>query len=189
MIYIVTTFEKHLDQKHHSHLRSPYVKPSPSHPTRLRKTSGFSLVEVTMALGIIAFSFLTLLGLLQTGLNVFRGSIDRTLAAQISQQILNEKQQTDFTALLAEISPSYRCFSDEGDELRDVKDKNKTIYLARVEIAPATDVPSQGGEAFRNISLAKVTVTIVHQPGGDEKKARWADPQATRYFTSYIPKM
>ena len=39
---------------------------------------GFSLIEITLAIGIIAFAFVALFGLLPTGMQTFRASIDAT---------------------------------------------------------------------------------------------------------------
>jgi len=47
------------------------------------ETAGFSLVEVTLALGVAAFSLLVLLGLLPTGLKTQQSSIQQTTANQI----------------------------------------------------------------------------------------------------------
>ena len=49
-----------------------------SSPRGQRSTAAFSLVEVTLALGIIAFAFVALFGLLPTGLQTFRASVDTT---------------------------------------------------------------------------------------------------------------
>lgn len=60
---------------------------------------GFSLVEITMALGIISVAFVALMGVLPTGLKSFRDSIDRSVTAQIVQRLVNEARQTDFEVL------------------------------------------------------------------------------------------
>ena len=53
----------------------------------LRRTAGFSLVEVTLALGVAAFCLLVLLGLLPTGLKTQQSGIQQTTANQIISQI------------------------------------------------------------------------------------------------------
>src|SRR6266480_5086305 len=53
----------------------------------LRRTAGFSLVEVTLALGVAAFCLLVLLGLLPTGLKTQQSSSQQTTANQIISQI------------------------------------------------------------------------------------------------------
>jgi type II secretory pathway pseudopilin PulG len=52
-----------------------------------RKAFGFSLVEVTLALGVAAFCLLALLALLPAGVKVQQNSIQQTTANQILSQI------------------------------------------------------------------------------------------------------
>src|SRR5438309_3334382 len=49
--------------------------------------AGFSLVEVTLALGVAAFCLLVLLGLLPTGIKTQQSGIQQTTANQIISQI------------------------------------------------------------------------------------------------------
>jgi len=53
------------------------------------RTSGFSLVEVTLALGVAAFCLLVLLGSLPAGLKTQQASIRQTTANQIISQIFS----------------------------------------------------------------------------------------------------
>lgn len=55
----------------------------------LSKAAAFSLVEVTLALGIAAFCLIVLLGLLPTGLKTQQNSIQQTTANQIISQIFS----------------------------------------------------------------------------------------------------
>jgi prepilin-type N-terminal cleavage/methylation domain-containing protein len=50
---------------------------------------GFSLVEVVIALGVISFAMIAILGLVPTGLHTAHTSQDETRAAQIAQGILS----------------------------------------------------------------------------------------------------
>lgn len=74
---------------------------SPSSPriARVRKLdeSGFSLVEITLAIGIIAFAFVALFGLLPSGLSVFRQSIDAANEMWIMQDLNTMIQVTDWS--------------------------------------------------------------------------------------------
>jgi type II secretory pathway pseudopilin PulG len=55
----------------------------------LHRVAAFSLVEVTLALGVAAFCLLVLLGLLPTGLKTQQNSIQQTTANQIISQIFS----------------------------------------------------------------------------------------------------
>ena len=56
----------------------------------LLKTAGFSLVEVTLALGVAAFCLVTVLGLLPTSLKTQQASIQQTTANQIISTIFSD---------------------------------------------------------------------------------------------------
>ena len=55
---------------------------------RPRSRSAFSLVEVTFALGVAAFSFVAVLGMLPAGLKIQQGSVNQTKANAIMLQIM-----------------------------------------------------------------------------------------------------
>src|SRR5262245_28737391 len=56
-------------------------------PPPVRKAFGFSLVEVTLALGVAAICLVTLLGLLPAGTKTQQNGIQQTTANQILSQI------------------------------------------------------------------------------------------------------
>jgi hypothetical protein len=68
-------------------VRIPIANPM---PPCARKTLGFSLVEVTLALGVAALCLVVLLGLLPTGLKTQQSSIQQTTANQIISTIFSD---------------------------------------------------------------------------------------------------
>ena len=68
-----------------------------------RNHSGFSLVEVALAIGIIAFAFVSLFALMPTGLNTFRAAIDTSNETWIMQGMNSMIQTTDFTGDLLDL--------------------------------------------------------------------------------------
>lgn len=54
-----------------------------------RSKGGFSLVEITVAIGVIAFALVGLMGLLSASLNTGKASEDDTRYAAMSQQVLD----------------------------------------------------------------------------------------------------
>lgn len=68
----------------------------------MRKVSAFSLVEVTLAIGIIAIAFVGIFALIPVGLNSSRDAIDDTATSLITQDIYNRVRSevaTDLTAV------------------------------------------------------------------------------------------
>ncbi|MHA3773815.1 Verru_Chthon cassette protein B [Verrucomicrobiota bacterium sgz303538] len=88
-----------------------------SHQFRRLKQAGFSLVEVTLAIGIIAFAFVALLGLIPTGLQVFRESIDSANEMWITQNLNSMIQVTPWSKI--EDLEKYTFYFDEEGRLTD----------------------------------------------------------------------
>jgi type II secretory pathway pseudopilin PulG len=82
-----------------------------------RRRSAFSLVEVVLAVGVISFAFVAILGLLPAGLNQFRQAMDASVGAQIAQRIILECQQTDFD-VLTDSADSRGSRGTPGDNFR-----------------------------------------------------------------------
>lgn len=66
-------------------------------PPFRRYRHAFTLVEVSIALAILAFSFVSVLGMLPVSLGVSQSSIERTHAARIAQRMIALVQQTPFS--------------------------------------------------------------------------------------------
>ncbi len=69
---------------------SPTVTTSDNMKRPLLKTAAFSVVEVTLALGVAAFCLVTVLGLLPTSLKTQQSSIQQTTANQIISTIFSD---------------------------------------------------------------------------------------------------
>jgi uncharacterized protein (TIGR02598 family) len=98
-----------------------WVTPARSLSRLARRRSGnlgFSLVEVTLAIGIIAFAIVPMLGLIPMGLSTSRQAVDNTIEAQIIQQLSNQAQQTDFSQLSSLTTPTVStplCYDSDGN--------------------------------------------------------------------------
>jgi type II secretory pathway pseudopilin PulG len=69
---------------------SPTMTASQNMKRSLAETAAFSLVEVTLALGVAAFCLIAVLGLLPTSLKTQQTSIQQTTANQIISQIFSD---------------------------------------------------------------------------------------------------
>lgn len=104
------------------------MKASPFTFYRRRRKTAFSLVEVVLAVGIVAFAFVGLIALIPAGLNNFRASMNASVGSQIFQRVVSDAEQSDFD-LLTKCDPNYtadssvfselpvRYFDDEGGEV------------------------------------------------------------------------
>ena len=125
----------------------------------LSRHSGFTLIEVTFALGVMSFAFVGLLGLIPAGLQSFRSAIDTSVRSQIVQRVSSEAMQTDFD-LLVSSSPADRYFDDQGAEVSP----QRSTYQVRVSVASKTELPAISTMA-ENPQLATVRIRIANNPG------------------------
>ena len=65
-----------------------------SSPSASRHRQGFSLVEVTLALGIMAFCIVPIFGLLPVGINSNQVSINQTRAASVAANVCADMRAT-----------------------------------------------------------------------------------------------
>ncbi len=92
---------------------------------RLAAQSAFSLIGITLAIGIIAFAFVGLFGLLPTGLQIFRDSVDVSNETWIMQNLNSMVQVTEWPQIvnsLGQPNGDIYYFDEEG-RLTDTRDK------------------------------------------------------------------
>jgi len=77
-----------------SPVSAPLLAPPSARPAA--REAGFSLVEVALAIAVIAFAFVALLALLPAGLTTFRRALDISICTQIAQRIVADAQGADF---------------------------------------------------------------------------------------------
>ncbi|MBC8002242.1 MAG: hypothetical protein H7X97_06610 [Opitutaceae bacterium] len=61
------------------------------------KARGFSLVEITLALGIASFALMAIMGLLSLTLTTSKSSMDDTLLAKMTGDLVNTLRKQDFS--------------------------------------------------------------------------------------------
>lgn len=128
-----------------------------------RRAAGFSLIEVTLALGIIAFAFLAVFGLLPVGLDTFRRSMDRTEAAQIAQRLVAEAQQTPFDNVPSLFGKLY-YFDSEGERLTAADAKSTSGpagYVYSAVIDAATDTVANNNVTGVGISTTRTRLIVI----------------------------
>jgi uncharacterized protein (TIGR02598 family) len=157
------------------------------------RQSGFSLVEVVLAVGVISFAFVAILGLLPAGLHQFRQAMDTSVAAQIAQRIIQDAQQTDFDVLTETVAPAkrdpkstiaftstvypvaggsrtVRYFDEQGNEVV-IKGTTPTqaeradiVYTVNTRIQPWPSLPGAGSSPDTSVSsVGRSLITITVQ--------------------------
>ncbi len=122
--------------------------------------SGFSLIEVTLAIGILGFCMVSIMGLLSVALKFSRQSIDRNLETRMLQNIRAELGQVPYSLLPAEGSyffdaEAYRLASDAGED--------RKAYEATYQTVSEATLPS--GQTNGRVSTCKIRIVNLLRPG------------------------
>jgi len=125
-----------------------------------RRKGGFSLVEVVIAMGIIAFALVPMLGLVPMGLVTSRQAIDTTIEAQIVQQMTGQAQQTDFSSLGTMASTTVTWFDANGN----VTTAANAIYKASFSAPANTTLP--GGTSTTRLDTITIYILSTRSVGG-----------------------
>ena len=140
--------------------------------TRRASAAGFSLIEVTLAIGIIAFAFVALFGLLPTGMQTFRASVDATNDITMLQDMNAMVQVTGWSKLdkLDASSGDVYFFDEEGRRTDTKKDpsndqavKARRLYQVKllVEKAYQPGVPSSSPNSKAEMKDARRVVVVI----------------------------
>ncbi len=143
-----------------------------------RSKSGFSLVEVTLALGLVAFTVTSLLGVLPLALNTYKSTMDSSLRTHILRTIASELDQAPFDTITSSSLPNapFRYFNDQGLELVEASDIAAHAAFKVCFKAVGTQTSAFG---MSNPSLRPVTLEIWNALGQPSK------PEQT--VTLFIP--
>lgn len=128
---------------------------------RCRHASGFSLIEVTLALGVFAFAVLGLMGMIPIALQTHRDAKNETVLSQIKQRLAAEALLTD-GAQLANLSTDEKKFDVEGRELLGTSE-NEVVYRAKITLEPFRTP----GTTLTNSSLQRVVFYALQDPAGN----------------------
>ena len=145
-----------------------------------KRASGFSLPEITMAVGIAAMAIVLLLGLLPSGMNSIQAASNTLAETRIYQQIIGEVQSANWgvtggtaaatipTALQI-YDGAKRLFDDQGTPLPESGANNsmRVNYVARITLEPPGTTAVPGGQPSPNLLGVRIDVAAVPDPGFD----------------------
>lgn len=153
---------------------------APARATGAPGPHGFSLIEVTIALGVAAFALIAILGLLQTGLTSQKATTEQTAATSIATMIYSDLTAAAGTNTTPQLkidlsstppSPQTIYFSEGGKPTGAIGSAAVAAsrYRASVDIKPvATNSKAPTG----------VRILVTWPAAADPAPAQWPAKQA-----------
>src|SRR5437588_2740362 len=160
-----------------------------------KRNTAFSLVEVVIALGVVSFAIVAILGLIPTGLQTSHSSQDETRAAQMAQGILAgmaSQAQMSLTAVKLPVSsgsgPSVDLTNSSTTQLYANNDGqvSQVATGATYNVAVITD-SNVSPDGFDPTFANKVTVQV-RWPADPNPGATPSANQTYRDFVRFISK-
>ena len=131
--------------------------------------AGFSLVEVTLALGILAFALVPMLGMVANGLGSVRAAMNTSVMAEIAQQVRARLGKLNSTALDTQLKQTL-YFDNEGALVATETGGNvvgstaASVYRAVVEKPSRPNVGIFSGQTASS-QIYQVEVIASYAPG------------------------
>jgi hypothetical protein len=152
----------------------------------------FSLVEVALAVGVLAIAIAGVFALLPSGLANFRTAMDTSITAQIAQRVLQDAQQAEFDQLVdrkhlpedpmgrgscperfsfrapSVSKPAWRYFDEQGTEIvpkakeLTPDERGAIVYQVNTRIRPRAEMPTLRESSGQ---VAQITVQVARNPG------------------------
>ena len=145
--------------RHMQSTRESMEIPAPSGTPAVRPLArcprGFSLIEVTIALGVFAFAMIPIIGLVSSGMKSLRGSMDDGVRGEIVRKVVGEAGRVPYTNLSTAFNNRLFYFDDEG--VQQASSNAQTIFVASNSVYAATP-PSLITSDTNSAQLLKVTV-------------------------------
>ncbi len=131
-------------------MNHPIMRPSSGHPVS-RSVEGFSLIEVVLAIGVVSFCLVAVLGLLPVGLKSNKDSSNQTTAAGLAMAIASDLKATPAspgaTSTITTTNYGLRIPSPGSNAITN------TLYLSE------DGTTNSSASDFKSSYLATVTIT------------------------------
>jgi uncharacterized protein (TIGR02598 family) len=116
-----------------------------------KRRSAFSLIEVTISLGIVAFAMVPIIGLVSAGMKSLRDSMDETVRAEIVRKVSGEALRVPYTNLSKEFQNKTNYFDDEG--VQQSSSNASTIFVATTALAEPPSLITSDTSIARLLSV------------------------------------
>ena len=151
------------------------------HHTFPRHQSGFTLVEVALAVGITVTVCIVLMGLIPQSMDAMHKSALISADARVVQSITSDYQMRDWATVLAQGATNQDAYYDYHG-LPTTKTALDVSFLARTQVLPAAALP---GATAANAGIMTVFIQIVN--GGDTKT--FDIPSRVRTYRTVVAQM
>jgi uncharacterized protein (TIGR02598 family) len=164
--------------------------------------AGFSLVEVVLAVGIMAMGVVTILGLLPHGMEMSRKTANEQAETRIVDQLVGEIQSADWSTMGGLVNGGSAdtvtyFFDDQGLKLIDgLSSAAQTmVYAAQARFADANEVtdgmlmPGKDGKNVANKNLRRVTIEVAVTQNPDFDFANPPAAVPVKRYTQLVAKM
>lgn len=125
-----------------------------------RTTGGFSLIEVALALGILAFSMVAIIGLVSGSLSTKRKSAEDFALTQITRNVTEDLRGRPMDDLITSL-PETRYFYLEGGPCEATSDtaarQKGAIY--RCQVSGTVDTSTQSADGTVNLLNLKMSIS------------------------------
>lgn len=128
------------------------TSPMKPFPRSISSRGGFSLIEVTMAMGVLFFAAISMLGLLSVAAGVSQKATSVDLARRVSARIFGDVAQAGLS-----MGSSNAFFDIDGNEVAET-DADR-VFETWYSILPGS-LPGSSVPGFR-----RVVVQVFHNPG------------------------
>jgi uncharacterized protein (TIGR02598 family) len=125
--------------------------------SKTKRREAFSLIEVVLALGVITFACVILLGLLSLGLVTVTHAVSNTVEAQIVQAVINNSEVQTYTNAFQ----ATNYFNNEGTAVSQTDPT--MVYTAKINGIPLTNSTSAPTYAYATNSASMLQVSVINR--------------------------
>ena len=131
---------------------------SPAKSPASRSASGFSLVEVALAVAIAAVGIITCLGLLPEGLEMSRRTAQMAINSNILEQLIRDVENAGWPYLNTQTGRVKKYFNDQGSEV--AADARDLTYLVEIDYSNLAYIPAATSDLQTQSNLKRLVIRI-----------------------------
>lgn len=124
------------------------------HSVSIKTDPAFTLIEVTIALGIAAFSIVAVFGAMSSGFDTLRDSIDEVVEENLIREISGKASRTSFGDLASLVPVEGAYFSEQGLRVTNIGEARFKLELDIRDALLPGESSARGGA---KVVLVKIT--------------------------------